>query len=120
MAIEIKNFNPVWVFNPSSANSPQFYNGTYLFVQCAITTKNSITVNALLYDKAPQFITGSDTGSAPIYNNAQILTNLTFGSIVTDVQDNILLTASEYISSSLSTMNPGVDFIITNLSSSLV
>lgn len=121
MAIEISNFNPVWTFiQPNlpvlSEPTPQFYNGTYMFIQCAISTGTQITVNASLYDKKPEFITGSDTGSAPIYNDAKILAYLNYGSIVTDVQGNVLLAAHEYIVSQSVIQNPGVDFNIIDLS----
>lgn len=123
MAIEIKNFNPVWKFiQPNlpivSEPTPQFYNGTYMFIQCSIPSGNQITVNASLYDKKPEFITGSDTGSAPIYNDAKILAYLNYGSIPANVEGNVLLTAHEYIVTQSSLQNPGVDFNIVNLSGS--
>ena len=124
MAIEISNFNHVWTFiqpNPliSSDPIPQFYNGTYMFVQCAISAKDQISINANIYDKKPGFITSSDTGSAPVYNGAKIITTLNYGSIPANVENNVLLTAHEYVVSHLITQNPGVDFNIVNLSGSI-
>lgn len=122
MAIEIKNFNPVWKFIPpnSPEATPQFYNGTYMFVQCSISTGTQVAVDVSLYDKKPEFITGSDTGSTPIYNDAKLITYLNYGSVITDVENNVLLAAHEYIVSQSSAQNPGVEFNIIDLSGSVV
>ena len=132
MAIEISNFNPVWTFNsgnyfPFSTPVPQFYDGTYLFVLCSINSGNAVSVTANLYDKKPGYITGSlpsgsASGSEPpiIYNNAKLIANLSYGTIETNVQGNILLAAHEYIVSQSLISNPTVDFTIVDLSGSLV
>ncbi len=132
MAIEIKNFNPVWTFIqpstfPLSDPLPQFYDGAYMFVLCAINSGTMVSVTANLYDKQPGYITGSlpsgsDSGSEPpiIYNGARMITNLNYGSIQTDVQGNILLAAHEYIVSQSIATNPTVDFTIIDLSGSLI
>lgn len=132
MAIEIKNFNPVWTFtqpntSPIANLIPQFYDGTYMFILCSINNGTSITINANLYDKQPGYITGSlpsgsASGSVPpiIYNGAKYITNLNYGSVDTNVQGNILLAAHEYIISQSSAQNPGVEFNIIDLSGSTV
>lgn len=124
MAIEIKNFNPVWKYIqptvvPALSATPQYYDGTYMFVQCSIPSGNQITVNASLYDKKPEFIPGPDTGSAPVYNDAKILAYLNYGNVTADVEGNVLLTAHEYIVSHSLSNNPGVEFNIINLSGSI-
>jgi hypothetical protein len=124
MAIEISNFNPVWTFvNPNIAPIsniiPQFYDGTYLFVLCSINNGTSVSVTANLYDKKPGYISGSESGSAPIYNGAQMIAMLNYGSIETDVQGNILLAGHEYIVSQSLVQNPTVDFTIVDLSGSI-
>ena len=131
MAIEISNFNPVWKYtysqNPVLSNSPaQFYDGTYLFVLCSINNGTSVSVTANLYDKKPGYITGSlpsgsISGSQPpiVYNGAQMIAMLNYGSIETDVQGNILLAGHEYIVSQSLIQNPTVDFTIVDLSGSI-
>ena len=130
MAIEISNFNPVWTFNPTSmfpfsTITPQFYDGPYMFVLCSINNGNSISVTANLYDKKPEYITGSlpsgsESGSQPpvFYNNAKVITTLNYGTINTDVQGNILLAGHEYIVTQSILNNPGVEFNIIDLSGS--
>ena len=132
MAIEIKNFNPVWTFTQPNSSTlstpvPQFYDGTYMFILCSINNGNSISINANLYDKQPGYITGSlpsgsDSGSIPpiVYNGAKIITVLNYGSVDTNIQGNILLAAHEYIISQSSAQNPGVEFNIIDLSGSVV
>lgn len=124
MAIEISNFNPVWKYiypqTPILSNSvSQFYDGTYLFVLCSINNGTSISVTANLYDKKPGYISGSESGSAPVYNGAVMIANLNYGSIETDVQGNILLAGHEYIVSQSLIQNPTVDFTIVDLSDSI-
>ena len=128
MAIEIKNFNPVWTFtqpntSPIANLIPQFYDGTYMFILCSINNGNSISITANLYDKQPGYITGSlpsgsESGSVPpiIYNGAKMITNLNYGNIQTDVQGNILLAAHEYIVSQSLLSNPSASFEIIDLS----
>jgi hypothetical protein len=118
MAIQVSNFGEVWKYSqpqwgPIGGNSPiQFYNGTYLFVNCSIISGTQISINANMWDKKPETISGS-------YNNAKMISNLQFGNIDTDVEGNILLAAHNAIVSQSSANNPGVDFEITNLSGSV-
>lgn len=124
MAIEITNFNPVWEFiTPNTITLggtpiPQFYDGTYMFLQCAINTGTSVYVSANLYDKKPEWIT-NDSGSL-VYNGARVITNLNYGSFDTDVQGDILLASTNYVVSCSSTINPGVNFTILDLSGSVL
>lgn len=114
MAIEITNFNPVWKYiqptwGPFSNLTPQYYNGTYMFITCAINSGTSVSTSATLYSENP--VSSS---------NAQIITNLNFGNFDTNVQGDILLASHNYIVSQSLTNNPGVDFNIISLSGSLV
>lgn len=120
MAIEITNFNPVWEFvqpnfGPMMGNPiPQFYDGTYMFLQCSINNGTSINVSANLWDKKPEWTPG-ESGSV-IYNGARTITNLNYGSVDTDVEGNVLLAAHNFVVSSSIPNNPGVDFTIIDLS----
>ena len=120
MAIEIKNFNPVWEFvqpnfSPMMGNPiPQYYDGAYMFLQCSINNGTSISVSANLWDKKPEWTPG-ESGSTD-YNGARTITNLNFGTVNTDVEGNVLLAAHNYVVSSSLSNNPGVEFNIIDLS----
>lgn len=124
MAISITNFNPVWEFiqpnfGPMMGTPiPQFYDGTYMFLQCSINSGTSVSVNVSLYDKKPEYTPG-ESGSV-VYNNARVITNLNYGSFNTDVQGNVLLAATDYVVSCSVVANPGVDFTIIDLSGSVI
>jgi hypothetical protein len=114
MAIQISNFSPVWTYiqpswGPINNPTPQYYNGTYMFITCAINSGTSVSTAATLYSENP--VSSS---------NAQVITNLNFGNFDTDVQGDVLLASHNYIISQSISNNPGVDFTIISLSGSVI
>lgn len=121
MAIQVTNFNPVWKYNedPLIPNNPrtQFYNGTYLFIQYEVYNTDSVNIKAELWDKKPIIETEIVDGEPVlIYSNgAQKINNLNFGSIVTNIEGNVLLASHNTIVEKLSSINPGVLFSIIDI-----
>jgi hypothetical protein len=127
MAIQISNFNPVWKYNENE-NIPvnplvQYYDATYMFVQCNIVGSNTVNIIAELWDKKPittiEVINEFET-RVTYDNGAQKINNLNFGVIETNVEGNILLASHEAIVTKLSGLNPTAAFNIIDLLGSVV
>lgn len=127
MAIQISNFNPVWKYNENE-NIPvnpsvQYYDATYMFVQCNIVGSNTVNIIVELWDKKPittiEVINEFET-RVTYDNGAQKINNLNFGVIETNVEGNILLAAHEAIVTKLSELNPTTTFNIIDLLDSVV
>lgn len=127
MAIQISNFNPVWKYNENE-NIPvnpliQYYDATYMFIQCNIFGSNTVNIIAELWDKKPittiEVINENET-IVTYDNGAQRINYLNFGIIETDVEGNVLLAAHNAIISQLTPSNPTVTFEIVGLSGSVI
>jgi hypothetical protein len=127
MAIQISNFNPVWKYNENE-NIPvnplvQYYDATYMFIQCNIVGTNIVNIIAELWDKKPittiEVINEFET-RVTYDNGAQKINNLNFGVIETNVEGNILLASHEAVVTKLSEINPTVTFNIIDLLGSVI
>lgn len=133
MAIQISNFNPVWKYNSNqsiitSGSIDQYYNGTYLYLQCAINNGTSVEVNIEIWNFKPAYYPSYDSSVvitpenyvAPAYTGSILINAVNFGTVETDVQGNVLLASHDAVVAKLSELNPSVTFEIVDLSGSVV
>jgi hypothetical protein len=131
MAIQISNFNPVWKYNNNQSATDsiaQYYDGTYLYLQCAINNGTSVDVNIEIWNFKPAYypyydpsvIITPENYVSPAYTGSICINNVNFGNIETDVQGNVLLASHEAVVAKLSELNPSVTFDIVDLSGSVV
>ena len=133
MAIQISNFNPVWKYNDNqstvtSDSIAQYYDGTYLYLQCAINNGVSVDVNIEIWNFKPAYYPYIDPSVVitpenyipPAYTGSILINTVKFGNIETDVQGNILLASHDAVVTKLSELNPSVTFEIVDLSGPVI
>jgi hypothetical protein len=128
MAIQISNFNPVWKYNSNQSTTTsdsiaQYYDGAYLYLQCAINNGTSVEVDIEIWNFKPAYypsydplviITPENHVSAS-YTGSILINNVNFGTVETNVQGNVLLASHDAVVAKLSELNPSVTFEIIDL-----